>query len=254
MNPNQWRVVAATVRGRRHEKTGQPCQDFHQWKLLPDQVLTVAVADGAGTAGLAEVGAELAVRKAVEQLGLKGSDPILKADEAALRQLMLEGLIAARQAIYAEAGARKAGVREFATTLILVIATPSRVAAAQIGDGAVAIAAADGQLSALTRPSPSEYLNETVFLTSPDALEKAQIEIRNERPVRLAVLSDGLQMLALKMPGGTPHAPFFSPLLRLVEKEAPPTGGDEQLAAFLRSPRVGERTDDDLTLLLAAQS
>ena len=32
----------------------------------------------------------------------------------------------------------------------------------------------------------------------------------------VALFSDGLQMLALKIPGGTPHPPFFTPLLNFL--------------------------------------
>ena len=69
--------------------------------------------------------------------------------------------------------------------------------------------------------------------------------------MHIAILSDGLQMLALKIPEYMPHAPFFSPLFRFVAEVTDETEAKEQLEAFLRSPRVRKRTDDDLTLLLA---
>ena len=59
-------------------------------------------------------------------------------------------------------------------------------------------------------------------------------------------------MLALKMPEATPHAPFFSPLFRFMAQVADEAAAKEQLEAFRCSERVRERTDDDLTLLLAA--
>ena len=65
-----------------------------------------------------------------------------------------------------------------------------------------------------------------------------------------AVFSDGLQMLGLKMPEGTPHAPFFKPLLQFVGAATDPAAADEELKSFLRSPRVTGQTTDDLTLVL----
>ncbi|NJK69758.1 MAG: protein phosphatase 2C domain-containing protein, partial [Microcoleus sp. SU_5_3] len=56
-----WQVVAASVTGTSHEKRSQPCQDAHCWRLLPNNVLAAAVADGAGSAALAEIGAKIAV-------------------------------------------------------------------------------------------------------------------------------------------------------------------------------------------------
>jgi hypothetical protein len=58
-------------------------------------------------------------------------------------------------------------------------------------------------------------------------------------------------MLALKIPEGTPHGPFFAPLFRFSGEWKEEEDAKQQLESFLRSPRVSERTDDDLTLLLA---
>jgi hypothetical protein len=87
--------------------------------------------------------------------------------------------------------------------------------------------------------------------TSPEALTTAQVTVWHGAPAHIAVLSDGLQMLALKMPEGTPHAPFFSPVFRFVENATEETEAQEQFAAFLGSPRITARTDDDVTLMLA---
>ena len=70
---------------------------------------------------------------------------------------------------------------------------------------------------------------------------------------RLAMFTDGLQNLVLRAEDDSPHAPFFNPVSspgsvhRHVSDDT-----DRKLAAFLESPRVTNRADDDLTLLLAA--
>ena len=71
---------------------------------------------------------------------------------------------------------------------------------------------------------------------------------------RVALLTDGLQMLALKMPGREPHLPFFDPLFRFAAGEADTAAAAERLAAFLAGPRVSARADDDLTLVIAAMT
>jgi hypothetical protein len=143
-------------------------------------------------------------------------------------------------------------VRELATTLILVIALPSLVAVMQIGDGAAVVGDETGNILALTMPPSGEYLNETTFLCSPGAVETAQVTLWRGTPAHLALLTDGLQMLALTIPPGIPHAPFFSPLFQFVTDMTDAMAANEQLETFLRSPRVTERADDDLTLFLAA--
>ncbi len=249
-----WRVVAASVRGSSHEKTGQPCQDAHSWRVLSDGVLVAAVADGAGSAPLAEVGAITAARAAVEAICEAVGDACRPQTEDAWHALLIGALRAARAAVEAAAEQHGALPRDLATTLILTVATPTEVAAAQVGDGATVIGTDDGTLFALTAPECGEYINETTFLIAPEALEKAQVAIRKGRAAQLAVLSDGLQRLALNMPAGSPHAPFFAPLFRFAEATTDATGAAEQLTAFLRSPRLTARADDDLTLLLASRT
>jgi hypothetical protein len=251
LDTKPWRVIGASVRGLRHEKSGKPCQDAHHWQVTTDNILVATVADGAGSANLAEVGAVEAARAAIEHLSQRDSKMSWPADETGWRSLLMEALKTAREALVGEAAAKQVLLRELATTLLLVVATPDVVAAAQVGDGAVVLAEGSDNLIALTRPTVSEYLNETTFLTSNDALEMAQIAVHPGGLKQLAMLSDGLQMLALKMPTGTPHVPFFLPLLRLVEKAVDASAAQDQLTAFLTSAKVRERADDDLTLLLA---
>lgn len=246
-----WRVVAASVRGTSHERVKQLCQDAHHWQMLPEGVLVAAVADGAGSATLGKVGAIVAAQTAVETICLKEAMPQLPSDDQGWQSLLTNALEAAKTAVEAEAVVCRMTPRDLATTLIIVVATPDLIAAAQIGDGVAVAADPQGNLIALTAPQRGEYINETTFLVSPNALETAQVNLWRGATTNIAVLSDGLQMLALEMTENTPHTPFFSPLFRFVGEVTDATEAKEQLVAFLRSERITKRTDDDLTLLLA---
>lgn len=246
-----WRVVPASVRGTSHEHRGQPCQDACHWDIRPDGVLVAVVADGAGSAVLGQVGAAIAARTAVETICFQETKLELPNDDKGWHILLTNALKSARTAIEQEAAARQVKVRDLATTLILAIATPEFVAVAQVGDGAAVVGDGKGNIIALTAPPIGEYINETTFLISSNALETAQVSLWTGVAAHLAIFSDGLQMLALKMPEGTPHAPFFSPLFRFIAEITDESEAKEQLLGFLRSPRVTERTDDDLTLFLA---
>ena len=245
-----WQVVAASVMGTSHSKRSQPCQDAHCWRLLPNGVLVAAVADGAGSATLAEVGAKIAVETVVETICRQSK--MLPGDDAQWQVFLTAALQVARAAVEAEAATREVQARDLACTLIAVVATPELIAVAQIGDGAAVAGDNQGCAIALTIPPCGEYINETIFLISPNALETAQFHVRREKMAHLAVFSDGLQMLALKIPEGTPHGPFFAPLFRFSAQVQDESDAQQQLESFLRSPRVCDRTDDDLTLLLAS--
>ncbi len=250
---SHWRVVSASVMGTSHQKRSQPCQDAHFYQVLPNGVLVAAVADGAGSALWADVGAQIAVKTVVNSLAQGDTIPACD-DEVPWKTFLFDILKESRSAVETEALRREISPREFACTLIFVVATSELVAAIQVGDGAAVLGDSQGNIIGLTTPPMGEYINETVFLVSDGALETAQFSFWKGKPAHLALFSDGLQLLALKMPSGSPHSPFFSPLFRFMDAIADEKEAEEQLVSFLRSPRVTERTDDDLTLLLASYS
>ena len=236
-----WRVSAVSVQGTSHIKSALPCQDAFEWSCPTPGLLLAAVADGAGSARESLAGARAACRAALEFLE-RQSDPAQKIEES---------FCIARDAVMREADRLQVPPREVACTLILLVARENEVCAGQIGDGASLAEKLDGALDPVTRPGEAEYLNETTFLTGEDALEAVQVNHVRGDLQGVAMFSDGLQMLALKMPGATPHAPFFTPLFRFMRGEPDPQLRLDQLQKLLQSPRISQRADDDLTLLLA---
>jgi hypothetical protein len=61
----------------------------------------------------------------------------------------------------------------------------------------------------------------------------------------------GFQMLALQFPGPVAHKPFLEPLFDFVAQTNSTEDLEEALQVFLGSKRIRDRSDDDLTLLLA---
>ena len=273
-----WRVVGASVRGASHEERDQPCQDAHYWRILPSGALIAAVADGAGSASLGEVGSELAASTSVNALAAL-VEPGLEMEigpgltDEAIGQHLMAAMETARAALVTEAESRVVNQRELATTLILLIATGNGIAVAQVGDGAAVVGDGQGSVEGLTQPQNGEYINETTFLTSPEALDTVQTGVWRGTTAQGAIFSDGIQMLCLKMPEGLPHPPFFNPLFSFVSEIEPqiePEGcshradfehtrdsddldtkqAKEHLRTFLLSPSVTSNTTDDRTLLL----
>jgi serine/threonine protein phosphatase PrpC len=249
---SEWRVLAASVCGTSHLKNQQLCQDAHHWQILPDNILVAAAADGAGSASQGKVGAMVAVETAIETIYLKEITREALADDATVQSLLTEAMLAARIAVEDEAAAAKKQPQDLATTLIVMVATPEFVAVAQIGDGLAVAKDSTGNLLALTMPDNGEYINQTKFLTSPGALEAVQMRLWRETIVNVGVLTDGLQMLALNMVVSEPHKPFFFPLFDFVANTEDKAVAKEHLVKFLRSDRITQRTDDDLTLIIAA--
>jgi hypothetical protein len=122
------------------------------------------------------------------------------------------------------------------------------IATAQVGDGAIVVRR-DGALEVLCPASRGEYLNETCFLTSASWEDELRLGAAPAAGVdAIAGLTDGLQLLAFDMATGAPHVPFFDPFFSFAAGD----GSVDELVGFLGSERVGERTDDDVTLAVAA--
>jgi hypothetical protein len=248
-------VVGASVAGTSHDETGRPCEDdcYGAAEVAADgsPLLILAVADGAGSAPRGKQGAEAAVvalaGAAAEAVGVAGA-PL----DASLALSLLR---AARQSVASLCALEPEDrpLRDFACTLLALVATPRGALAMQIGDGAIVLDCGEG-LHVAIEPMSGEYANMTRFITDVDAEARLQARSYTAPPLRAAALSDGLQRLALDLALGAPHPPFFDPLFRTLTQA--PAGSQDALtaalAAFLGSAAVNERTDDDKTLVLAA--
>ena len=224
-------------------QSSTPCQDAHAIVATAD-VLVIAVADGAGSASRSELGARVAADAAAEF--------VLRSWQSGhCADIVREALVFGRASLLEAAG--DGDPSELATTLTVVMADGARVATAQVGDGAVVVRKAD-RYELLGPVERGEFLNETCFLTSSAWEEELRVDVistnEDEQEVDgIAVMTDGLQLLALGLPAGDPHPGFFRPMFDWLAQQTP---DPDELTAFLQSERVCARTDDDKTLVLAA--
>src|SRR5688572_5142723 len=122
-----WRYAGGQATGSAHDKLRKPCQDrFRCGSVDADATLIAVVADGAGAAELAHLGAEIAVDtvSSVASLGAR-------AGRRDLGDVLREGATLARQRILEAAADRQVAPRDLACTLLAVIATPMGGAALQ---------------------------------------------------------------------------------------------------------------------------
>lgn len=252
MTSPTWRVVGASVQGTSHQAKDVPCQDAHTYDILPTGEVLIAVADGAGSAARSHEGAHLAVTQAVVAVRayLSQQPP---ADTAQWQHLMQQVFHHARQTLLEHAAEAEEADRAFATTLMCAVLSPTTLVVGQLGDGLVVEEQKDGTLVTIILPQRGEYANETSFITQADALERVEIAVHTEAVQSLAVTTDGLLRLAVQLPDHTPSPRFFQPLLEFVVEAEDDEQAQRELAAFLDSERVGKRTDDDKTLVLAVR-
>jgi hypothetical protein len=216
------------------------------------RTLVACVADGAGSAKHSEVGSSIACHSIIEN-ATKYFET-----NGGIEKLQLDDILAwcedARSRIHDAACLHDCPPRDFATTLSVAIIGPKASYFFQIGDGAIIVG--NGPLYGVVFwPQSGEYANSTNFLTS-DEYEQQLEFLATETPQcsKLALMTDGLERLALRFDIQTPHVPFFDPLFRALETSADLESLTDGLRGFLGSSSVQHRSDDDKTLILASRT
>jgi len=258
MSLGGWRYVAASVIGTSHEKAGGTCQDANECQIyaLPtgERVLAVAVADGAGSTMCGGEGAAKTCRALLSLIDdhLHSGNTV----EQVTNDTARSWIATIQNLLDEEAKAASRDRRDFACTVLSLIVGESCAACLQVGDGVMVLAdSEEHSYGHVFWPDRGEYANTTHFVTEDDAIEHLQFESVKRRIVEAALLTDGLQTIALNYQQRTAHEPFFKGLfapLRTAE-EGCSRQLSESLSAFLSSPRVNEKTDDDKTLVLASR-
>ncbi len=245
-----WIILGASVQGTQHIQESLPLQDAFEFRTAGDNTLLIGVADGLGSAPLSAIGAHLAVTASLNWLkaALWSGFP---QSEQEWEDLIQETVINARTAIEELAQDQNIAIDDFATTLLLAIATPDILVTGQIGDGAVVAMQSTGPLLTISEPQNGEYINETFSITSKNAPLPLHVGINPMAVDCLALFTDGLQRLALHQQDNSPHEPFFKPLFDQMPGIEDPAKAVSNLANFLSSDRVNALTGDDKTLVLA---
>ncbi|WP_448563823.1 PP2C family serine/threonine-protein phosphatase [Trichothermofontia sp.] len=254
-----WTTIARSAIGTRHQDQQLPCQDAAAVLVL-GEVAIGAVADGAGSATLADVGAKVAVAGALQYL--RRTEMWLQRRQLSWSTLpefpsveLLHRLLgkAARQALQTlvrQAQAHDCVLEDLACTLLMFLATPHWLAAMQIGDGFIVVRSPGQPYHLLFQPDKGEFANQTSFLTSPGAIAAMQVRLWTDTPLFICAATDGVERVAIRFQDWTAFPPFFQPLEAYLEETQSPEPEDRYLMDFLTSDRLNARTDDDKTLLL----
>lgn len=255
-----WRIATATAPGSSHLKEGLPNQDAVACRVVElgiGEVVIAAVADGAGSASRSDEGSRIAVDAAVTAI-VDGIDqqPWAAFFKHPAESLARDAIMQARAEV--EDYGQQHGIpsRKLASTLIVAFACDRLITAAQVGDGAVIAFDIDsGAGTTLCEAHSGEYANETTFITScSNPHEIAYVgHGSGDGYDAIALISDGLQNLALKMPEREAFMGFWNPMLSDLARTDEPEAVSERLHTFISGERVQSRTSDDVTIAIAAR-
>jgi hypothetical protein len=232
----------------------RPCDDKFGYRILDNGTLLIGVADGAGSAKRGAEGAAIAIEAMLDsaEKGLADFTPVCQEEwETFLASCLLKARLEIEALAVDGYTAGPGHLHEFATTMVFVAVTAETVGACHVGDGAVVVRTTDGGLDVMAQFERGEYLNETVFLTSPEYPERVAYELRPTSEISaVALMSDGVECIAFDSQSRSAHAPFFQPMFRFAEAAS---STEDELARFLASERVCAVTDDDKTIVLAVK-
>lgn len=256
----KWKVAYASVIGTSHQERGAECQDYSDQKVVAldgDQVLIAVAADGAGSAENGYEGAELACTQFIKEVELHLLEGGVFEDlNEGFGGLWLE-YVQRRIADRAEAVGKTS--RDFACTFLGSVLTDESAVFFQVGDGGIVYSPVERSNSYFwgIEPEESVYANTTNFITDSSASEKLRNSFLSQPVKSLVMFTDGLQSLAVNYSegaSGIPHAPFLTPMLAPLHRETNLSDINDKLTAYLSSPAINNRTDDDKTIILISRN
>jgi hypothetical protein len=253
MMGTMWRHISQSVVGPAHAVEGGFCQDCRSVQIFgtgTTSSLLACIADGAGSAKHGGIGAQIACRSILEYASAYFE--IHHSFTGLDTSVVLQWCENIRHRLEREAANRRSFTRAFATTLCAAIIAPDHATFFQVGDGAIVLSNR-GVLGVVFWPQSGEYANSTNFLTAGDFAEHLEFLSVPAKITDVALLTDGLERLALSFENQVPHPPFFRPLFDALHTNGDVDALSEALSLFLQSESVRARSDDDKTLVLASR-
>jgi hypothetical protein len=247
-----WGWAIATCRGTSHLRDNSECQDTSRCiRAGADSGILIAiVSDGAGSARFGKGGSALTCRTITEC----ARQHFKATGEAPTDDEIWAWIDQARDRISLAASRRESTPREFAATLIAVIALLDQTIILHIGDGA-AVCKIDGQWAVPSWPANGGYASTTYFITD-DPRPELRITRLPLAADGVSVFSDGIERLVLKFSDQTASASFFDKFATTVTTsghEGACTPLNKSLGRYLDSDAINERTDDDKSLIVAVR-
>jgi hypothetical protein len=204
----------------------------------------LVVADGAGSRPLAQRGSAAAVDRAVQL----ATEQVASGTSGDPERWVRDVFVDVRDRLGEMAAVEDVAVEDFATTLAVAAITPDALCVGQIGD-TIAVVGVAGMFETLAPAPRFEYANETVFLTSTDALNHLRVVARPIDGIDEVFLStDGLRFKILDLSTSTPYQPFFEDVGVYVRT---PDAAPDAVRSFLAG--LDDQTGDDKSLVVAAR-
>lgn len=242
-----WYSVDCAVQGLGHEKTDTPCQD-KTCIVTANGVDVIALADGAGSASMSHFGAEAVAKKVAEILSEQFDEYFAEQDGAEAKKNLHKDLFSE---LVLQSGELGCEYDDLASTLLVVAVKDDRYIIAHIGDGVIGYLKND-ELKVASEPKNGEFSNETVFVTSPDALyEMKMMKGEVGEVAGFVIMSDGTEASLYSR-----HDKYLAPVLKRIIRLCailPESVVKSQLQKSFETV-IRNATQDDCSIAILAKS
>lgn len=253
-----WGIAGASARGKLHAHRGLWREDslaFAEVQTRNFESLwsCVAVSDGAGSAPLSRVGAQIVVESVLSTLksSLETFGALWIDGNDSVQEVLVEAAKNALDDLRDEAQKRQKPLGDFAATLLILVRREWQngqlCASLQVGDGAIALYHDDETLTLLGEADHGEHSSETRFLTTSGVENSLSERVKFEIVPNLrafAVMTDGVSDDFF--PENPRLGEIFKALLPVLENEE---DGGEKVLNWLGYEKKG--SSDDRTLVLS---
>lgn len=242
-----WKCSSCAVQGKTHVRQQIPCQDKTKTAFGNDTYV-IALADGAGSAKLSHFGAECVV-DSISDLFVSEFDGLFATNDGRLvKWAIMEKLLSN---IREEAKILECNVKDLASTLLAVAVKDDQFIIAHIGDGVIGYL--DGEdLKVASAPSNGEYINETYFVTSSNAINVMRLfkgQVKNI--AGFVLMSDGTEQSLYNKSNNI----LSNAVMKLMQRDilVDQTFMNAQLEITFKDVIV-EKTYDDCSIAIMAKS
>ncbi len=197
-NLNDFILHGASIRGPAHSKNNVVLQDCFEISTSVWGEIVISLSDGAGSCKHSDIGSSIVTEDATFYL----NDPFPTTDGCEKKTLQEDDVeIAihyAHDSLEQFAESREVDFRDLSCTLLTFVIREEDLIVANIGDGALIVRTADGEVILASEPAESRYVNTTDFITSSKWEEALTIKTIDKKIEAFMAITDGLHKAAIK--------------------------------------------------------
>ncbi|MBC7843995.1 MAG: protein phosphatase 2C domain-containing protein [Gemmatimonadaceae bacterium] len=190
-----WRVLGASVRGKSHGHRGEHRDDALA-SVVRDDLMVLAVADGAGSSAPSRIGAAVTADLAVTRTAARFDADVSNADAVSrLGTAMAHAVHDAAMRLHELATIADVAPSSLRTTLVLVALAGDLMLVSQVGDGAVLVQKTNGDVMRVGGARETAWAGEvTCFVPDPCAMTQAAAlrQVRAADVSLIALMTDGI--------------------------------------------------------------